>query len=279
MKLHRQFGRIVNGFGLKFTCVAALTIYLFAVAPAYGASFRVSPTRFEFSLDKRFTNFFTVINLSKDSLRMRVYASFIEVTDDNQIVEKKGHPYDLAPWIVINPRQITLRSRQKRTIRFSVRSPKELQDGEYRGVIFFEELPARIPVGAEKQKPKELRLQLQLKTRIGATLYGMKGEPQSQLTVVESRASRTPKGLLISSFIENNGNVHVLLKLSAKLVNEAGTEYEIPESVVVIQRGERRRWEPNVGRPTGNKFRLIVVGTSKKEEVLNIDIPIEVGLR
>ena len=259
--------------------LTAIAWGMFTAITVQAASFQISPTRFEFSLNKRFTNFFTLTNLSESSLRVRVYARFIEVSENNKLVEKVGHPHDLSRWMVFNPRQLTIRAKQKRTIRFSVRSPRDLEDGEYRGVIFFEQLPTRTVSDPTDLSKKTLQLKLTLKTRVGVTLYGMKGEPKTDLAFEHIRVSAGAKGVRISNSIENKGNVHVSLKLNAHLVSEAGGKTELPDSTIVIQRGDKRKWDIQAARLSPGQYRLVVAGTAKKIKVLDLEIPIEVGAR
>ena len=101
----------------RIAAVALLaTLLALATAPqAWAIAFQVSPTRFEFSLKKRFTNFFTLTNNSEETLRVRVYPKFLEIGDGDKIIEKVGHPHDLSTWLVFNPRLVTIRPGRKRT--------------------------------------------------------------------------------------------------------------------------------------------------------------------
>ena len=278
MRYETPTHRLRRGFP-KAMGIALLALALFIAPPAYAASFQVSPTRFEFSLSKRFTNFFTLTNIADKSLRVRVYAQFVEIDEKNQIVEKVGHPHDLSRWAVFNPRLLTIRPRQKRTVRFSIRPPRQLGEGEYRAVIFFEELPSRAPASPGAVDNKKVELQLTLLTRVGVSLYGMRGEPRPEAKIEPGKTTVTEKGLSIANFIENLGNTHLNLQLKARLVNADGDEIELPDSVIVIQRDKRKRWEINTAVPPSGKYRLVAVGTNKGEEVLNLDVPVEVGAR
>ena len=62
----------------------------------WAASFQVSPTRFEFPLDKRYTEFFTVTNTASDPVRLRIYPKFVTFDADNKLLEGVQSPHDLS---------------------------------------------------------------------------------------------------------------------------------------------------------------------------------------
>ena len=109
--------------------------------PVHAASFRISPARYEFDLDGRYTDSFTITNTTDQTLRLRIYANFVAYDDSGNPQEVERHPFSLVPWLVIYPRRVSLAPLQKRVVRFTVRAPEDLAPGEYRGVVFFEELP------------------------------------------------------------------------------------------------------------------------------------------
>ncbi|MCZ6558027.1 MAG: hypothetical protein O7A69_09650, partial [SAR324 cluster bacterium] len=246
--------------------------------PVSAASFQVSPTRFEFPLTKRFTNFFTLTNNSGQSVRIRIYPKFIQFSPDRKIEEKVGHPLDLSRWMVFNPRLVNIRPKQKRTIRFSVRPPRDLSGGEYRAVIFFEEMPARAAAQPQQAQGESVKLQLKLLTRLGVTIYGMIGERNPQLQAGERRVRIEKDQLTVTAMVENTGNVHVSLNIKAQLQDESGDTLSENVQSFSIQREQNVRWSFATKKPEKGKFRLLVTGTGKeKQELLNFAIPIDVG--
>ena len=258
-------------------CALGLFFAAGALHPAHGASFRISPTRFEFPLTKRFTNFFTLTNISRESVRVRVYARFVEVGEKNQIIEKVGHPHDLSRWLVFNPRLLTVRPKQRRTIRFSVRPPKGLSAGEYRAVVFFEELPPQVERKKTGGDPNSLSLQLTLLTRVGVTIYGMVGKPHVEVRVSERGVEVGDGTLVVTLLIENAGNAHLPVTLVARLLDSANDEMEKANSMVVIHRAQKHRWEFRTDTPPPGKYRLALSGSSNKKPLFQTEFPFEVG--
>ena len=68
---------------------------------------------------------------------------------------------------------MTLEGNSERRIKFSVRAPKEKPDGEYRGLIYIEELPEVV----------EGQSTLTLAGRHGLTVYGTKGKVEYDIVV------------------------------------------------------------------------------------------------
>jgi P pilus assembly chaperone PapD len=208
---------------------------------------------------------------------VRVYPKFIEFGADNKMTEKVGHPRDLSRWMVFNPRLVTVRPGRKRTVRFSVRPPPDLQEGEYRAVVFFEELPGKADSPFREKAQGSVGLQLKLLTRLGVSLYGMVGEPRKEIEVAEAPRVVSKERLLVSTIIENKGNFHVPLQVHAKLLDEDEAEIERADKAFVLQRGQKWRWSFDSEKPRPGKYKLVASATSKGQEVLEFTVPVEVG--
>ncbi|HKJ00264.1 MAG TPA: hypothetical protein VKB51_17460 [bacterium] len=255
--------------------VAALIAALIAGlgTPARAASFQVSPTRFEFSLERRFTNFFTVTNHSGQTLRLRVTTAFLEADDKGELKERQGSPYDMAPWIVLNPRRINLAPAEKRVVRFSIRPPAGLEPGEYRTVVFFEELPPR--PGEVPQQGAGVRIQVL--TRLGVTIYGSIGDarPDPHLDVPTVTVAADAVSLTTAAW--NSGNARATLDLNATLVAADGSEQGHAEQRVVLQRGQQRDLSLKLPRPEPGTYRLRVHAHTEKGVLFETELPVTVG--
>lgn len=244
---------------------------------AFAASFGISPTRFEFSLAKRFTNFFTITNNSEQTVRVRVYPKFIEIGDGDKVIEKVGHPHDLSRWMVFNPRLVTVRPGRKRTVRFSVRPPKDLAEGEYRAVVFFEELPGKTASPFREKTQGSLALQLKLLTRLGVSLYGMVGDRRTKIVVGKESKVVGEKLLTVLTPIENEGNFRAQLKIRAALYDEGGKKIHEKENTIILQREQKRNWVFETARPRPGRYLFVAQVTNKGEKVVTVSVPIEVG--
>jgi len=234
-------------------------------SPVRGASFQVSPTRFEFPLDKRFTNFFTVTNTSATRLRLRAYVAFLDVSENNTLVPVKGNPLDLSQYVVINPRKFSLGAGGKRVVRFSVRPPPVIEQGEYRAVVFFDELPegsAQAPSDSSTSgAPGSLgSVRIKLLTRLGITLYGMKGEKEPGATLANAEFSQDDQGVLVRGRAINTGNVRVTLNLHARMMEGEERDIASREIKLVVQRNQWREFSIRLIKPDIPDYRVILTG-------------------
>lgn len=247
---------------------------------AWGASFQVSPTRFEFKLNKRFTDSFTVTNNSEKRLRIRVFTSFLDVDDSNKLVPVKNHQLDLSKYVVLNPRKFGLGPGQKRVVRFSVRRPpKSLPPGEYRVVIFFTELPTFSGKKARVQKPSTEgglgNVRIELLTRLGITLYGMKGTPKHKAILERAKVSLESKQVVVEGRAVNKGNIRILMTLKATIVDLTGKPLETGQRKIVVQRQQWRGFRLMLPRPPRGKYRIDLTGSSGKTVFFKSSLPFD----
>ena len=252
----------------------AMVLLLAIIAPmvsqvAWSASFQVSPTRFEFKLNKRFTDSFTVTNNSQKRLRLRVFTSFLDVDDSNKLVPVKNHQLDLSKYVVINPRKFVLRPGQKRVVRFSVRRPPaSLAPGEYRVVVFFAELPIFSGKKAPPPKPSTQggigRVRIELLTRLGITMYGMKGKPNLKAVLERAKVSLESDRVVVEGRAINKGNVRIPLTLNATLADLTGKTWKSVHGKIVVQRQQWREFRLMLPRPPRGKYRIHLSGSSAK---------------
>lgn len=252
--------------------VAACALWLLWSAAAGAASFQVSPTRFEFSLERRFTDFFNVTNNSGDALRLRITTAFIDFDPGGKLIERKDSPYDIAPWIVLNPRRITLAPGEKRVVRFTIRPPDGLKEGEYRTVVFFEEQPLR----PEERKAEGTGFQISLLTRLGVTIYGRVGASAPDLTLEQPSALLEPQQVLLKGVLRNAGTAHSTFDVLATLLRADGTEQGRAQERLTLQRGQRRALELKLARPGPGAYTVKVQGRVEDKTVFAAEVPLTV---
>lgn len=261
--------------------VMLLLALMSALVPALvlGASFQVSPTRFEFKLDKRFTDSFTVTNNSEKQLRIRVFTGFLDVDDKNRLVPVKQHPLDLSKYVVLNPRKFSLRPGQKRVVRFSVRRPPAtFGPGEYRVVVFFAELPGfsgQTPATKTPAKGGVGSLRIELLTRLGITLYGMKGKPKQEAALEQAKVSLKPDRILVEGRAVNKGNVRIPMVLYAQLIDQQGKALHSGQSKIVVQRQQWRGFQLLLPRPPRGRYRVDLTGSFEKTIFFKTSLPFE----
>lgn len=251
-------------------------LWLAGASAAWGAAFQVSPTRFEFSLSQRFTNFFTVTNNADQPVRVRVYAAFV-TRRDGELVEVEQHPYDLSQWLVLNPRRLNLRPGQRQVVRFSVRPPGGLAEGEYRAVVFFEELPPPPSESGAAGDTGDVSFQLRLLTRLGITIYGTVGSPSAALTARQTGVEVGERQLRVQGVLRNSGNKHARTELTAVLETTNGLEAQRVNQQVILQRDQEQPFTLELKRPAGGDYRVRFTAAQPDGPVLvNETLPVQV---
>lgn len=203
----------------KYLAVSWMLICLIFLTTEIGfaMSLQVAPNRFVFPIDQRNTQEVMVTNVSNHPIRVKIYP---EAVPGQRLEEYLGD------WVVVYPRLIRLQPGEKKMVRFSVRAPQNLQDGEYRSLLFFEELPVE---ESKTESNGEMALDIQLLTKLGINLYGQFGQldGRGELKNVELFLDEQNQMLIRGEF-KNTGNAHlettvtfVILDSKKKIVNKS----------------------------------------------------------
>lgn len=131
----------------------------------------------------------------------RVKVSFIPYQKDPQ--EKY-----LGQWGTIFPKIITIGPKDQKTIKFSLEPPAGLPKGEYRAVLFMEELEQKAlnPEGKVVLKEGTANSQINMLINLGVVVYGYSGDPE---TLKVSGKVSNPKVLnsRIEFKLKNDGEI------------------------------------------------------------------------
>jgi P pilus assembly chaperone PapD len=270
MSEHRRARRLPWQWTIGAAAVLALALLL--PCRGFAAALQVSPTRFEFSLERRFTNYFTVTNNSSEALRIRVITAFVELDADGKMREVTQQPLDLGPWMVFNPRRMTLRPGEKRVVRFSVRAPEHLPGGEYRTVVFFEELPERPDEAAAPNA--EIGIHVKLLTRLGITVYGRVGTLAPDVQLREHAVAVHADALELTTLLANAGNAHATFTVKAELLDASGAVQSSTEERLTLQRDQQRRLALRLPRPAAGGYRLHLSAASAEHPWFQTELPV-----
>ncbi len=250
---------------------------------AWAGSFMISPNKFEFPLNRRYTNFFTVTNNSDQVTSMRIYVQAVGLNDADQVIEKKGGVGDMTDWVVINPRRVTLGPQEKRIVRFSVRAPEKMDQGEYNTFIFFEELPPPPEPAPSDAGSKDggaiqgASVQLNLLTRVGAGLWAQVGAPEYKIALEPGTASWAGEKLEYSGAVVNEGNAHVTLLLQAALLDRDGHSQQEWKSNFVLFRGDKRHLQVDWKRPPPGDYTLQLAVSGEQVPAVEAKVAFAVG--
>jgi P pilus assembly chaperone PapD len=139
-----------------------------------------------------------VINVGNDTnepFRARVYAEpFTYSRDAGFQTLQTGEQNDLTPYLQFSPRELNVPANVERRIRFIVRLPPSLPSGEYRAVVFTENL---------KEMVNERGNSVGVATRIGVTIYVRHGELSPTLAI--KNATWNSQQRQIQMLVSNTG--------------------------------------------------------------------------
>ncbi|NEU71377.1 P pilus assembly protein, chaperone PapD [Hassallia byssoidea VB512170] len=170
-----------------------------------------------------------ITNTSTKTFRARVYALPFTYNQD-KFEELKSSSQDLTPFLTFSPRELVLQPGQTRQIRVSSRFLPSSKKGEYRAVIFTEDL--------EEIKTINGNQNIGLTPRIGVTVYVRHGDVAPNLKV--ESASYNPQTKKIVLKVKNSGNATARPEVAWNLTNSAAKVADgKAEAYTVIATGER----------------------------------------
>ena len=165
----------------------------------------------------------TLSNPSAENFRARVYTSPFTYDKETGFKTLSESPKDLTPYLQFSPRELQVGASRKRNIRFIVRFPPNLPDGEYRTMIFTENLQKGTIT--ETNSETKVTLQTNIIPRIGVALYVRKGDVSPNLT--PDSAKFDPKTNKIQLLVTNKGKASAIV---------AG-DWKLKKGKEVIQKG------------------------------------------
>jgi P pilus assembly chaperone PapD len=216
---------------LRALCIGGLALATLMLNPlASKAQVSLSPLIIETEANRgQAQAFITVTNDSDKPFRARVYAEAFTYDRDSGFQSLKSTPTDLTPYLQFSPRELVVQPGVNRRIRLITRFPPSLPTGEYRAVIFTENLSETQDAAGNK---------VSLATRIGATFYVRQGTLAPNLSA--DSASWNAQQQKIQVLVKNTGqasarpSLNWTLKKGATVVKTG----EVQASGVVAQ-GDR----------------------------------------
>lgn len=109
-------------------------IFMINFFSSYALNFTIAPTSFEINLNKSETHEAYIINNTTTPLRIEVYVD-IAKNYENKGLEKN---------ITIFPKKVSVKPGARQIVRFRVKPSKDMQDGEYKSLLVFKEVPNEI---------------------------------------------------------------------------------------------------------------------------------------
>ncbi|AFZ02120.1 hypothetical protein [Calothrix sp. PCC 6303] len=179
---------------------------------------------------------FTVSNLDEKAFRARVYTSPFTYDKEKGFQALTSSPNDLAPYLQFSPRELQVDGSTQRTIRFITRFPPSLPDGEYRTMIFTENLqPTTV---TETDNKKGVTVNTSIVPRIGVAVYVRKGNIAPKLAASSARFNAKASNLQL--LVANKGKASAITSGEWKLKrgNQTLQSGKIGDTTVIAE-GER----------------------------------------
>ena len=172
---------------------------------SYSLNFSVAPTGFSVELNKTSTQEVTIINNTTEPLRLD--AAF-------QSDPTFGEKYNINQNLTVFPKTISLKPAGKQVIRFRVKPDSKLQNGEYKSLLTFTEVPGEIKTTAQSN---ETSSNLKFITEINISVYGYKGDLTHKGTLSDVKLAYSGNSAVISAASFSEGNTSLKFSYSLKV--------------------------------------------------------------
>jgi P pilus assembly chaperone PapD len=166
------------------------------------AQVRISPMVIEAEANRnQAEGVINVTNITDEPFRARVYVQPFNYNRDQGFQTLSSSPTDLSPYLQFSPGELVVPPATTRRIRLIAQLPPNLPDGEYRVVVFTENLK-------EIKTTDQNGNSVKIRAKVGSTFYVRKGKVSPQLTVDSS--SFDPAKNQIKLLVRNTGQASVL---------------------------------------------------------------------
>lgn len=186
----------------------------------------VYPRYVELDFAEKERNFISKVikveNPSNKAIRIRAY---VESWDANEY----GDPSftaelldrSLAKFVKFNPREFELQPGENQIVRLTAKLP-EGEEGEYRGMIFFETVvPKEEILKPDKDK---INVAIQFVTRFGVVVYAYKGNVSRNAQLHDFKFETIDNTQYLTADFNNDGNIHSVLEGTINLYDKTSPE-------------------------------------------------------
>jgi P pilus assembly chaperone PapD len=200
--------------------VLGLSLFLTVQTLCGHAAYQINPLRLEVNYQpqrKTTSSVVTIQNTSDETLRLKAYLENWSIDEEGRITNEDS-AYSLPSESVrFNPKEFEIPPGESQIVRLGITLPENLTDGEYRKLLFFEDLKPKtqlIDTGNSK-----VGASIVVKQRIGLAIYVYKGQLQPAAKVEQFACTFT------------NGR----LKPDIRLINPGNRHYRANGSIVISQ--------------------------------------------
>jgi P pilus assembly chaperone PapD len=173
-----------------------------------------------------------VTNSGKEPLRLRIYVEDFTYDREKGFTPTSSHPYSAVQYLQFSPRELVIPPKSTRNVRVNILIPPSVPDGEYRAIVFAEELKDdranQLPSGGATV----------FKTRIGSVFYVVKGNGKADISAISAEWNAEKKRPQI--VLENKGLATSNPEVQWKIERD-GKEIEsgVIQGILVQNRSQR----------------------------------------
>lgn len=186
---------------VSYIALSLISSIAVGIPSAYAMEINVTPPRFELDLKARKarSNSIKITNTSNQPVEMRAYVRNWKMDKNNRLEEAPSNERSLDQWIIFTPSRFRIEPGSTQSVRFEIRPKLEPSEGEYRAVIYLEEIVAK----------RSVKEDIQTIGRVGVVVYGYAGNVK-RVGTVNSVNVDTISSLTKATFdISNQGKAHV----------------------------------------------------------------------
>lgn len=178
----------------------------------------------------------SVANKEAETFRARVYTTPFTYDREQGFQALSSSTNDLSPYLQFSPKELVVSGLDTRRVRFIVRFPPSLPDGEYRTMVFTERLQAANITQTDKENG--VTLITGVIPRIGVAVYARKGNITPKLIADSARFN--PQLNQVQFLIRNTGKASAIVK-GDWTIKQAGKEIKKGTilDTTIIAEGER----------------------------------------
>lgn len=169
----------------------------------------------------------TIRNPTTQASRARIYSEAFTYDRETGFQVLAESEQDLSPYLRFSPREMTIPPGESRQVRFIAQLPPDIEQGEYRTVLFTETL-----IEATDEQQNLVGIQ----ARIGATVYVRVGDVAPNLSVEEAHYDVQEQD--IELLTQNSGKASARVAVNWRLSQEGNliAEGEMPATSVIAER-------------------------------------------
>ncbi|GAQ00060.1 hypothetical protein [Leptolyngbya sp. NIES-2104] len=176
-----------------------------------------------------------VKNNGNELFRARIYVEPFTYNKELGFQTLPSSPSDLTPYLQFSPRELSIPAGIERRVSLVLRLPPSLPDGEYRAVIFTENLKESVFTGTDNQGSTFKSV---VAARIGSTIFIRKGDVKPNLALASAQWNSKEKKIQL--LIKNTGKASAYTDINWG-VNQGGNILKagVIPSIGIVPESER----------------------------------------